>query len=185
MPSEWRAYTAPGASGRSSKQHVHLTALAQQACDQEGVDPHDLMYREIWQFAEPNISEEIQLMRHSAYMQLREDKMDCVLKARDAIITARSEREALSKAVEAKIRGTVAGAGEEDGGEGVSGKDGGSVRSPVSRGAGAGAPRAPVTFPSQAGFSALYSQAPEAGHGDVKASSKVCNTVCPQQRVLG
>ena len=167
MPSEWRAYTAPGTRRPSvSKQPIQLTALAQQACDQEGIDPHDLMYREIWQFAEPNVSEEIQLMRHAAYMQLREDKMDCVLKARDAIITARAEREALSKAVEAKIRLTI-GADDDSNPHSVDGKDSSSVRSPSKS-----VPKAPVTFPSGAGFAALYSQAPE-GASEVKAP-KVC-----------
>jgi hypothetical protein len=134
------------------------------------VDPRDLQYREIWQFAEPNVSEEIQLMRHAAYMQLREDKMDCVLKARDAIITARAEREALSKAVEAKIRHITGTGGEEDtnpAAGGASVKDGGgSVRSPTK----AAAPRAPTSFPADAGFAALYSQAPDAGVGEAKAA---------------
>jgi hypothetical protein len=174
MPSEWRAYVPQG-SRRPSLRPLLLTALAQNACDQEGIDPHDLMYREIWQFAEPNVSEEIQLMRHAAYMQLREDKMDCVLRARDAIISARSDREALSKAVEAKIKANISVGKDGDkmgaittwSKDGSGGGGGGSVDSeaPGSPTKAAMPPKPPVPFTSTEGFAALYSPAPDGTEG--------------------
>lgn len=69
MQSDWKAYV-PAGSRMPRSAPIVLTALAQQACKQEGIDPRDLQYREIWQFAEPNVSEEIQLMRHAAFMQV-------------------------------------------------------------------------------------------------------------------
>lgn len=83
---------------------AHVAWLPLQRLSCAGIDPRDLMFAEIWQFAEPNVSEEIQLMRHSAYMQLREEKMDTVVRARDGILSAKAHREALSKAVESKVK---------------------------------------------------------------------------------
>lgn len=102
MQSDWRAYY-PAGTRRPPRARIVLAPLALQACQREGIDPTELMYREIWQFAEPNISEEIQLMRHAAYMQLREEKMECVSRAKEGLLTVRNEREALARAVEAKI----------------------------------------------------------------------------------
>jgi hypothetical protein len=168
LQSEWKAFHPPGMR-RMSQAPLRLTALAQQACLQEGIDPHDLMFREIWQFAEPNVSEEIQLMRHSAYMQLREEKMDAVMRARDAIISVRSDREALAKAVEAKMKpkasftstGSDAKSAEKElmtwSGKDFTTLDGKKVVPTAS------SPKAPTavsaTFKSEDGFAALYSRA--------------------------